>query len=239
LKPVYLALAIALTAVVAALLTCNAQSTNTLIVSNQTTNCPPGALVVNSTGTFICAFEVANYTPVFISLYLSQEEGNFTGILTCLDSSGCRVNVTIYDYYNNTLNTIGNLNTAINAGENIAWNYTVNGRGVVEIYVNDVFMGYYVAQVVSYPTAVPSTLKDLAGQHPLLTVIIGLLVVGTPLGWILQREFGLAGLALAGASMLIYVLTRALTGSDPVAIALAVVSGLIGVVFIVMHGGQP
>jgi len=239
LKPVYLALAIALTAVVAVLLTCNAQSTNTLTASNQTTNCPPGALVVNSTGTFICAFEVANYTPVFISLYLSQEGGNFTGILACLDSSGCRINVTIYDYYNNTLNTIGNLNTAINAGENIKWNYTVNGRGIAEIYVNDVFMGYYVAQVVPYPTAVPSTLKDLAGQHPLLTVIIGLLVVGTPLGWILQRELGLAGLALAGASMLIYVLTRALTGSDPIAIALAVVSGLIGVVFIIMHGGQP
>jgi hypothetical protein len=227
--------ALALTAVVAALLILGIR-----VASAGATRpaCPPGSLVVNATGTFICAFEVANYTPVFASLYLSQEESSFSGVLTCLVSSGCLVSIEVYDYYKGELGQVDTFTRNLRPGESVSWNYTVRGRGVVEVYVNDVFLGYYTAQIVPHPVAVPSVLSELAREHPLLTVVIGLLIVGVPLGWALQRELGLAGLALVGASMLIYVFTRVLIGDDAVAVALATVCGLVGLILIVVQGGQ-
>jgi hypothetical protein len=201
--------------------------------------CPSGALIVNATGTFICAIEVGEYTPVFASLSLAQDGGEFTVTLTCLDSSGCRVNMTIYDYRDNTLDTVDTITAEIPAGKSETWSFSVAGRGVVEVYVNGVLLGFYTAHVVQAPTAVPSTLRDLAGRDPVLTIAVGLLIVGVPLGWVMQRELGVAGLALAGASMLIYVLVLILTGSPAIATAISVVCGLIGVVLVVMHGGQP
>jgi len=195
--------------------------------------------VVNATGTFICAVEIAEYTPVYVSLHLTQEENNFTVLLVCLDSVGCRVKMNIYDYYNNTLYSVSEVSVNVSSGESLSESYLVLGRGVVELTINDVYLGHYVAQVFEVPTAVPTTLRDLAGLDPVLTAVIGLIVVGVPVGWLMQRELGLAGLALAGASMLIYVLVKALTGSDPVAITLACISALIGVVLLVMHGGSP
>jgi len=201
--------------------------------------CPPGALVVNATGTFICAFEVGEYTPIFASLSLAQSGGEFMVTLTCLDSSGCRVNMTIYDYRDDTVDVVDTITAEIPAGKSETWSFSVAGRGIVEVYVNGVFLGYYTAHVVQAPTAVPSTLRDLANQDPVLTIAVGLLIVGVPLGWVMQRELGIAGLALAGASMLIYVLTLILTGSPAIATAISVVCGLIGVILVVMHGGQP
>jgi hypothetical protein len=201
--------------------------------------CPRGALVVNATGTFICAFEVSEYTPIFASLSLAQSGGELTVTLTCLDSSGCRVEMTVYDYHDNALDIVDTITAKIPAGRSETWSYSVTGRGVVEVYVNGAFLGYYAAPVAPAPTAVPPTLRDLASRDPVLTVAVGLLVVGVPLGWIMQRELGAAGLALAGASMLVYVLVLILTGSPTVATAISVVCGLIGVVLVVMHGGQP
>jgi hypothetical protein len=201
--------------------------------------CPPGALIVNATGTFICAVEAGNYTPIFASLSLAQSGGEFTVTLTCLDSSGCRVNMTIYDYHDNVLDTVDKVTAEIPAGKSETWSYNVTGRGIVEVYVNGALLGYYAAPVVPVPTAVPPALGDLASRDPVLTVAVGLLIVGVPLGWIMQRELGVAGLALAGASMLIYVLTLILTGSPAIATAISAVCGLIGVVLVVMHGGQP
>ena len=202
-------------------------------------SCPPGALVVNATGTFICAIEAGNYTPVFASLSLAQNGGEFTVTLACLDSSGCRVEMTVYDYHDNVLDTVDTITAEIPAGKSETWSYNVAGRGIVEVYVNGVFLGYYMAQVVPAPTAVPPTLRDLASRDPALTIAVGLLIVGVPLSWVMQRELGVAGLALAGASMLVYVLTLILTGSPAIATAISVVCGLIGVILVVMHGGQP
>lgn len=201
--------------------------------------CPPGALVVNTTGTFICAFEVSEYTPIFASLSLAQSGGELMVTLTCLDSSGCRVNMTIYDYRDDTVDVVDNVVAEIPAGKSETWSFSVAGRGIVEVYVNGVFLGYYTAHVVQAPTAVPSTLRDLANRDPVLTIAVGLLIVGVPLGWVMQRELGVAGLALAGASMLVYVLALILTGSPAIATAISVVCGLIGVILVVMHGGQP
>jgi hypothetical protein len=231
-----LAPALALTAVVVALLILEIRVAS---ASTAQPACPPGSLVVNSTGTFICAFEVANYTPVFVSLHLSQEGSSFSGVLTCLVSSGCAVSIEVYDYYEGELSRVGTVTRDLDPGESVSWSYIVRGRGVIEVRVNNVFMGYYTAQVAPHPVTVPPALRELAEQHPLLTVVIGLLVVGVPLGWVLQRELGLAGLTLAGASMLIYVLTMALTGSDAVAVALSVVCGLVGVILVTVQGGQP
>jgi hypothetical protein len=202
-------------------------------------SCPPGALIVNATGTFICAVEVDDYTPIFASLSLAQHGGEFTVTLTCLDSSGCRVNMTIYDYHESGLDTVDNVVAVIQPGKSETWSFTVAGRGIAEVYVNGVFLGYYTAHVVPAPTAVPPTLRDLASQNPVLTIAVGLMIVGVPLSWVMQRELGVAGLALAGASMLVYVLALILTGSPAVATAISVVCGLIGVILVVMHGGQP
>jgi len=193
---------------------------------------------VNSTGTFICAVEVANYTPVFVSLYLTQEDGEFSVILVCLDSSNCRVEMTVYDYSDNTLRVVGVEVVDVTRGEKIERTYSVLGRGVIKLVVNDVYLGYYAAQSLNIPTAVPPRLRELAQLNPVLAVTVALIIIGIPLSWVMQRELGVAGLALAGASMLIYVFTRALTGSDPVAVLTAVVSCLIGLIFIIMHGGS-
>jgi len=229
LKWLYLLVALAVVAALALSAPANGQA------SGQ--ECPPGSLVVNATGAFICAFEVEEVTPVYASLHLVQEGNNFTVYFACLDVAGCNVNLKAYSYENGSLSYAGGVAQRVEKGGLAAWSFIVGGRGVVEVWVNEAFLGHYAAPAAGAPTAVSEALSELAGSSPLLTVVAGLVVVGVPLGWILQREFGTAGLALAGASMLVYLLTRSLTGSDVVSIVVAAVCGLVGVVLVVMHGG--
>jgi len=228
LKWLYLLVALAVVAVLA-LSTSNGQA------SGQ--ECPPGSLVINATGAFVCAFEVEEVTPVYASLHLMQKGNNFTVYFACLDVADCKVNLKVYSYENGSLSYAGGVVQRVEKGGLATWSFLVDGKGVVEIWVNEAFLGYYVAPVAEVPTAVSEALSELAGSSPLFTVVAGLVVVGVPLGWILQREFGTAGLALAGASMLVYLFTRSLTGNDIVSTVMAVICGLVGVVLVIMHGG--
>lgn len=208
-------------------------------------DCPPGYLVINGTWTYICAIPVDNYTSMYVSLSLVQQGDNFSFTIVCLAVDGCDVNVSVYDYYDGALSLVDAVTARIprwdprsGAGA-LSRSYSVKGRGVVKLTVNAADLGYYVAPVVSVPEQVSRGLAELASLGPLVAVAVGLLVVAVPLGWLLQRELGLAGLALAGCATLLFALVLAITNSAVVATAVSVLVGLIGVVLVVSQGGSP
>jgi hypothetical protein len=208
-------------------------------VGGQGGSCPPGSLVVNASGTYICALQVSDYTPVFTSLTLNQFGNVLNGSVTCLTAGGCSLNLTAYDYSGGSLTKIGSLVTNLTGGSTQSFSYECSGVGVVSLEVNDVFVGWFTPAVVNVPTAVGTTLKELASRDPMVMVVAGLLVVSVPLGWSLSREQGLSGLALAGASLIIYSFVLLLTTDVVVATLISVVSAFVGIVYVVMQGGQP
>ena len=208
-------------------------------VEGQGGSCPPGSLVVNASGTFICALQVSDYTPVFTSLTLNQFGNSLNGSVTCLTAGGCSLNLTVYDYSGGSLTKIGSLVANLTGGSTQTFSYECSGVGIVSLEVNDVFVGWFTPAVVNVPTAVGTTLKELASRDPIVMVVAGLLVVSVPLGWSLSREQGLSGLALAGASLIIYSFVLLLTADVVVATLISVVSAFVGIVYVVMQGGQP
>jgi hypothetical protein len=180
-----------------------------VVVSEDASPCPEGYLIVNTTGTFICPIPVKEYTSLYVSLFLHQDGSNFTVALACLAVSGCEVQMAVYDYYNDTLREVSRESFNLAqwkpgvSEEVFARSYTVTGLGVVELHVNNVTLGFFTAPELPRLDAVQSNLSEIYSASPLLAAIVGLLVVSIPLGWILQREMGLAGLALAGSSVLV------------------------------------
>ena len=228
-KALILALILALVAVLASTMLARCQG-----------GCPPGAVVMNSTGTYVCAANVSDYIPVFASLSLDQYGNALKANVKCLTAGGCAVNLTIYDYVNGELSLVDQ--RLVSLGEGESWEYTYrpcSGVCVARLSVNGEFLGWYVPVVAEIPTAVGSSLKELASRDPMILVVAGLLVISVPLGWVLVREQGLSGLALAGASLLIYLFTLFLTGDTVVATLISVVSAFVGILFVVIQGGQP
>jgi hypothetical protein len=208
-------------------------------------DCPPGYLVINGTWTYICAIPVSNYTSMYVSLSLVQQGNNFSFSVACLAVDGCDVKVGVYDYYNGTLSPVDTVAAQIprwdprNGTGVLSRSYSVNGRGVVKLTVNTAELGYYVAPAVSAPEQASRGFAELASLSPLVAIAIGLLVVAVPLGWLLQRELGLAGLALAGCATLFFILVFTVTGSAIVATVISVLAGLIGIVLVISQGGSP
>jgi len=229
-KALILALILALVVVLASMMLARCQD-----------GCPPGAVVMNATGTYVCAVNVSDYIPVFASLSLDQYGNSLKVNIKCLTAGGCVVNLTIYDYVNGELNLVDQL-LGLSLGEGESWEYTYtqcSGVCVARLSVNGEFLGWYVPVVAEIPTAVGSSLKELASRDPMILVVAGLLVISVPLGWALVREQGLSGLALAGASLLIYLFTLFLTGDTAVSALISVVSAFAGILFMVIQGGQP
>jgi hypothetical protein len=200
--------------------------------------CPPGSLVINSTGTFICPVPADNLNMAYTSLVLLQNGSSFTFAVTCLTSGGCNYNVTVYDYYNGSLATIDNVQQSVNAGESFSKTYTISGTGIVELTVNNMYYGYYF-----YPAPQPSqvvvTLNDLARSDLFVEIMVALIIVSVPIGWALMREIGLAGMALTAMSIPIYTLVSVLTGNPPIALLISVVASFIGIVYLIMSRGEP
>ena len=201
--------------------------------------CPeePGP-VVDPSGVYVCVGRIKVVNATFASFYLEQVEDRIVFRAVCLVYGGCKFNITVY-YINSSggLVLVGWFTERIGAGESISKTVTgVMGRGVVRVEVNDVLLGYYSPLSINIDPRVPATLRTLASLHPLLTVVAGLLVVAVPLGWLLQREFGLAGLALASMSIPVYILAYALTGEVPVAVLISTLSALIGLILLAAHG---
>jgi hypothetical protein len=199
--------------------------------------CPPGSLVINSTGTFICPVPATEINATFTSLVLLQNGSSFTFASTCLTSGGCNYNVTVYDYYNGSLTVIDNVQASVNAGGSLSKTYNVRGTGIVELTVNNMYYGYYF-----YPAPQPSqiavTLTDLASNSVFVEIMVALILVSVPIGWALMREIGLAGLALTAMSIPIYTLVSVLTGNPPIALLISVVASFIGIVYLIMSKGE-
>ena len=199
--------------------------------------CPPGSLVINSTGTFICPVPAENLSMAYTSLVLLQNGSSFTFAVTCLTSGGCNYDITVYDYYNGSLTVIDNVLRSVGAGESFSKSYTVNGTGIVELSANNVYYGYYF-----YPSTQPSqiavTLNDLARSDLFVEIMVALILVSVPIGWALMREIGLAGLALTAMSIPIYTLVSVLTGNPPIALLISVVASFIGIVYLIISKGE-
>lgn len=199
--------------------------------------CKPGMLKVDLNGTVICAVEVEDYKPIYASFVFQQSGGVFNVSMACLYKASCNVSMSVYDYVNNTASFVANVTEAVASGGIKSWSFNVTGRGVAVVYVNDVFLGAFTPVVVEAPEEVAKSLKDLASTSPYVAVLAGLLIVSPSLGWMLQREWGVAGLALVGASTLIFIFVSALTGDFVVASFVSVLSGLLGVIYLVLSGG--
>jgi len=199
--------------------------------------CPPGSLVINSTGTFICPVPAENLNMAYTGLVLLQNGSSFTFAVTCLTSGGCNYNITVYDYYNGSLTVIDNVQRSVGAGESFSKNYSVMGTGIVEFSANNVYYGYYF-----YPAPQPSriavSLNELAGSNLFVEIMVALIIVSVPIGWALMREVGLAGLALTAMSIPIYTLVSVLTSNPPVALLVSVVASFIGIVYLIISKGE-
>jgi len=199
--------------------------------------CPPGSLVINSTGTFICPVPAENLSMAYTSLVLLQNGSSFTFAVTCLTSGGCNYDITVYDYYNGSLTVIDNVLRSVGAGESFSKSYNVSGTGIVELSANNVYYGYYF-----YPSTQPSqiavTLNDLARSDLFVEIMVALILVSVPIGWALMREIGLAGLALTAMSIPIYTLVSVLTGNPPIALLISVVASFIGIVYLIISKGE-
>lgn len=199
--------------------------------------CKPGMLKVDLNGTVICAVEVEDYKPIYASFVFQQSGGVFNVSMACLYEASCNVFMSVYDYVNNTAIFVANVTEAVASGVSKSWSFNVTGRGVAVVYVNDVFLGAFTPVVVEAPEEVAKNIKDLASTSPYVAVLAGLLIVSPPLGWMLQREWGVAGLALVGASTLIFIFVSALTGDFVVASFVSALSGLLGVIYLFLSGG--
>jgi len=199
--------------------------------------CKPGELKVDLNGTVICAVEVEDYKPIYASFVFQQSSGVFNVSMTCLYEASCNVSMSIYDYVNNTAVSIANVSDVVASGGSKSWSFSVSGKGIAVVYVNDVFLGAFTPAVVEAPEEVTKNIKDLASTSPYVAILAGLLIVSPSLGWMLQREWGIAGLALVGASTLLFIFVSALTGDVVVATFVSVLSGLLGVVYLVLSGG--
>jgi hypothetical protein len=201
--------------------------------------------VINGTWTYICAIPVDNYTSMYVSLSLVQQGNNFSFSIACLAVDGCNVEANVYDYYNGTLSLVDTVAAQIprwdprNNTGTLSRSYSVSGRGVVKLTVNTAELGYYVAPAVSAPEQASRGFAELASLSPLVAIAVGLLVVAVPLGWLLQRELGLAGLALAGCATLLFTLVFTVTGNAIVATVISILAGLIGIVLVISQGGSP
>lgn len=200
--------------------------------------CKPGMLKVDLNGTAICAVEVEDYKPIYASFVFLQSGGVFNVSMACLYGASCNVSMSVYDYVNNTAKFVANVTEAVASGGSKSWSFNVTGRGVVVLYVNDVFLGAFAPVVVEAPKEVAKNIKNLASTSPYVAVLAGLLIVSPSLGWMLQREWGIAGLALVGASTLIFMFVSALTEDFVVASFVSVISGLLGVIYLVLSGGS-
>jgi hypothetical protein len=199
--------------------------------------CKPGELKVDLNGTVICAVEVEDYKPIYASFIFQQSDGVFNVSMTCLYEASCNVSMSIYDYVNSTAVSVANVTEVVESGGSRSWGFSVSGRGIAVVYVNDVFLGAFTPATVEAPEEVTKNIKDLASTSPYVAVLAGLLIVSPSLGWMLQREWGVAGLALVGASTLIFIFVSALTGDVVVASFVSVLSGLLGIVYLVLSCG--
>jgi len=212
----------------------------TLIVSSDTAPadaCPTGMLRIDINGTYICAVSVPSYTPSFVSLSAGQVNGTFTLNLTCLYEAGCNVNVTGFDYVDGAAVPLGSVQSSLAPGETKSWSFSVAGTGVALVYVNGDYLGAFTAPV-GVGVGAGGLLKSLASSSPFTMIAAGLLVVGVPLGWMLQKEWGTAGLALLAGSYLIYMFAYALTDDGLIASLVSVFSGLAGLFYLLVSGGS-
>jgi len=217
-----------------------AMSTNALVVYAQTgsNSCPEGALVVNASGAFICAIRAENVSLVFASILVAQQGSNANVTLFCLYSDGCSATVYAYDLYNNSLSQVASQQVSIDAGASKTLSFSgFRGLALFRVVINGVDMGYYTAPSAQVPQ-ISSALSNIASMHTMLAILAGLLIVSVPLGWSLQREWGLAGLALVGAANLIYLFVSLLTGNPLLALLVATLSAIIGVIYIIVGGVQ-
>jgi len=215
-----------------------AMSGNALEVYAQTSNCPEGALVVNASGAFICAVRAENISLVFASILVMQQNSNANVTLFCMYSDGCNATVYAYDLYNNSLSQIASQQVSIGAGASKTLSFVgFRGLAIFRVIINGVDMGYYTAPSAQIPQ-ISSALSNIASMHTMLAILAGLLIVSVPLGWSLQREWGLAGLALVGAANLIYLFVSLLTGNPLLALLVATLSAIIGVIYIIVGGAQ-
>jgi len=213
-------------------------NSNALEVYAQTSNCPEGALVVNASGAFICAVRAENISLVFASILVTQQGSNANVTLFCMYSDGCNATVYAYDLYNNSLGQVSTQQVSMGAGESKTLGFAgFKGLAIFRVVINGVDMGYYTAPSAQIPQ-ISSALSNIASMHTMLAILAGLLVVSAPLGWALQREWGLAGLALVGAANLIYLFVSLLTGNPLLALLVATLSAIIGVIYIIVGGAQ-
>jgi len=200
--------------------------------------CPPGSLIINSTGTYICPVPVADINATYTSLMLLQNGTSFNFTTTCLTSGGCSYNITVYDYYNGTLTAIDRIQQSVNAGDSLSKSYTVSGTGMVELSVNNMYYGYYFYPA-SQSNQIATTLYSLGNSNIFIEIMVALILVSVPIGWALMREIGLAGLALTAMSVPLYTLISVLTSNPPIALLISVVTSFIGIVYLIMSRGEP
>jgi len=231
---VVLALIVALSGAVAV-----AQQTQTPTSMPTELYCPGEGVVAEASGTYVCVSRLENFTVAFASFYLSQSGDSLTFAVYCFTVGGCKVHADVYslNLTSRVLARVASLSFDVEEGGFAVRSVAgVAGTGVVNLTVNDVYMGFYAPLHVPVDAEVPATLRDIAGRDPLLTAVAGLLVIAVPLGWLLQRELGVAGLALAAMSMPFYTLTYALTGDVAVSMIVAALSAFVGLVLLVAYG---
>jgi hypothetical protein len=225
-------------AVAATVLAMSSPARGVAPVLAQESSCPEGALVINASGAFICAVRAENISLAFASIVVVQQGSSANVTLFCMYADGCSATVYAYDVYNSSLSQVAVQQVGIGAGESRMLSFSgFKGLAVFRIVVNGVDMGYYIAPQAQVPQ-IASALSNIASMHTMLAILAGLLVVSVPLGWALQREWGLAGLALVGAANLIYLFVSLLTGNPLVALLVATLGVIIGVIYMVAGGAQ-
>jgi len=199
--------------------------------------CEPGLLRIDLNGTVICAVEAEDFKPIHASFMFQQADGVFNIFMTCLYEVPCGVSMIIYDYLGGATLLVASVSETVESGESRSWSFSVTGRGVAVVYVNDVFLGAFAPVILQTPGEIVASLRDLASISPYVTILAGLLIVSPTLGWMLQREWGIAGLALVGASTLLFTFVFSLTGDFAIATLVSAISGLIGLIYLVLSGG--
>jgi hypothetical protein len=199
--------------------------------------CEPGMLKIDLNGTVICVVEVEDYKPIYASFTFQQSSGVFNISMVCLYEAPCNVSMSIYDSLEGATLLVANVSETVASGGSRLWSFNVTGRGIAVMYVNDVFLGAFAPVVLQAPDEVVANLKNLASTSPYIAILAGLLIVSPTLGWMLQREWGIAGLALVGASTLLFTFVFFLTGDAAIASLVSVISGLIGLIYLILSGG--
>jgi len=206
--------------------------------SSSAVECPPGGLVINTTGTFICPVPVEEINYSFVGLTLLQNESTLVLSSVCLTAGGCTYDIKVYDYTGGSMQLRDTVIRSVPAGGSFSINYTVSGIGIVELAVNDMYYGFFYSP--SAPVSrVSGTLKEMAGEDLFVEIMVALLAVSIPIGWLATREIGLSGLALTGMSFPIYMFAYVLIGDAWISLMISVMSSFIGIIYLIISRGEP